>query len=69
VLPRTAQPSKCPVADVLIDLRKVRSRYCTATLYVDRRWLWDHGAAELYIQSDKINIKTYAATVGDHAWR
>jgi competence protein ComEC len=69
VLPRAAEPEKCPDVDVLIDLRAIRYSSCTAPLYLDRRWLWDHGATELYFESDKIKIKTYAATVGDHAWR
>lgn len=69
VLSAAAKPDRCPAADILIDLRQDRrSAYCTATLYIDKSWLWKRGATEIILRDDKILVKTYAAHVGDHAW-
>jgi competence protein ComEC len=69
VMSADAMPAKCPAADILIDLRQDRrSAYCTATLYIDKSWLWKRGATELMIEGDRIVVKTYAALMGDHAW-
>jgi competence protein ComEC len=76
----SATPDVCPTADILIDLRKHRwhknmittdakkPAYCTATLYIDKRWLRRTGAAEIRITGDTLQIKTYARKTGDHGW-
>jgi competence protein ComEC len=69
LLGKEAMPKQCPDADILIDLRRQRVLYCAAALYIDRRWLWDHGATELFVGPNQISIHTYTAVVGDHAWR
>jgi competence protein ComEC len=69
LLSRTATPRTCADADIMIDLRAIRQIRCTAAVYIDRRWLWDHGATDLYFGKNSVTLRTYADAVGDHAWK
>lgn len=68
-----AAPDSCPVADILIDVRRYRGSgqgaACPAPLSIDKRWLRKNGATEISINGTRLRVRTYSATVGDHAWR
>ncbi len=83
LLSANATPDHCPTADILIDLRRYRygnhslagtagsnakPAFCAAPVYIDKRWLRLNGATEIFIDGDTLQLKTYAASVGDHLW-
>jgi competence protein ComEC len=69
VFGRIADPKICPrAADVIVDGRDNRNLFCTARLYIDRRWMAAQGVTALRFTETVIEIETDRTRRGDRPW-
>jgi competence protein ComEC len=69
VFGRVAGPKICPHnIDVMVDGRDTRTLFCTAKLYIDRRWMAAQGVTSLRFSKTNIAFETDRTRRGDRPW-
>ncbi len=63
-----AEPRNCPEVDILIDMRRTRKHWCTAPIYIDKRFLKQSGAIHIHVSQNRLRLVSVHSLQGDHSW-